>query len=85
MVALAVGDTARAEIAFLVEELTPAVELGKASANHPWDGAVRAQIGLVVARLKQSPVLRSAVAEGRLKIVGAWYNLETGRVEITDQ
>ena len=48
-----------------------------------WDQAVRAQIALVVERLKHSPILEKAVTEGRLKVVGAWYCLETGLVEMT--
>jgi len=79
---LAEGGAAKAEIGYLVDALKPAVVAGAAAVD-PWDGAVRAQIMMVVDRLKGSPVLRRAVAGGRLKIVGAWYNLETGLVEIT--
>ncbi len=76
------GD-AEADIDFLVKALAPAVEAGKSTGGDAWDGAVRAQIALVVEKLKHSPVLESAVEAGRLKIVGMWYNLETGRVEKT--
>jgi len=33
--------------------------------------------------LKRSPILATAVEEGTLKVVGAWYGLETGLVQIT--
>ena len=75
--------TAEAEIMYLVEALAPAVEAGKKAGGDVWDQAVRAQIALVVERLRYSPILERAVAEERLRIVGAWYNLETGLVEMT--
>ena len=77
--------TAEAEMEYLVEELTPAVEAGKRAGGEVWDQAVRAQIALVVERLRHSPILERAVADERLRVVGAYYNLETGLVEmITD-
>ena len=83
MEALEHHETAQAEIEYLVEELAQAVEEGKKGGGDEWDHAVRAQIEILVAKLKHSPILASAVDEGILKIVGAWYNLETGLVEIT--
>ena len=75
--------TAKADIEFLVEALSPAVEAGKKTAGDPWDNAVRAQIALLVKKLKHSPILDNTVKAGKLLIVGAYYNLETGLVEIT--
>ena len=77
--------TAPAEIEYLVEALTPAVEQGRRMGGDPWKQAVRAQIGLVVNQLHQTTLLKNAVAEGTLKIVGAYYDLETGRIDITEQ
>ncbi len=74
---------AEADIAYLVEALAPAVGLGKRAQGDPWDQAGRAQIALQVDRLRRSPILAEAVAEGALRVVGAWYDLETGLVEIT--
>ena len=76
-------DVAEAEIEYLVESLAPAVEQGKREGGDVWDRAVRAQIELLVAHLNRSPILAPAVEAGTLKIVGAWYSLETGLVEIT--
>lgn len=76
---------AKADIEFLVEALAPAVEAGKKAGSDPWDGAVRAQISLLVKKLKHSPILVNAVKTGKLLIVGAYYNLETGLVEITEK
>jgi carbonic anhydrase len=34
--------------------------------------------------LKQSPLFKKRVTDGSLKIVGARYNLQSGKVEILD-
>ena len=78
-------EVAEAEIEFLVEALAPAIKRGKHAGGDIWDQAVRAQIEILVEQLKHSPILATAVDEGALKIAGAWYNLETGLVEITVQ
>lgn len=74
---------AEAEIEYLVEALAPAVERGRQAGEDVWDHAVRAQVELLVEELKRSAILATEVATGRLKIVGAWYNLETGLVDMT--
>jgi len=74
---------AEAEIEYLVEALSPAIEQGKRMGGDVWDQAVLAQIELLVAQLKHSAILSTAVENGTLKIVGMLYNLETGLVEIT--
>jgi len=74
---------AEAEIEYLVEALAPSVERGKLAGGDVLDQAVRAQIESMVVRLKRSPILAAAVEAGTLKIVGAYYNLDTGVVELT--
>jgi carbonic anhydrase len=80
---LAQNGVAEADIEYLVESLAPAVEAGQDAGGDVWDQAVRAQIALMVTKLKHSPILITAVEKGALKIVGMWYNLETGLVELT--
>lgn len=74
---------AEADIRYLVEALEPAVENGKRLGGDLWEQAGRAQIALQVDRLKRSPVLAEAVADGALCVVGTWYDLESGLVEMT--
>ncbi len=74
---------AEAHIRMLVEAIRPAVEKVKGQSGDLLDNAVRANVELIVKRLKSSPVLAEAVKDGKLKIVGARYALETGVVEIT--
>jgi len=76
---------AEADIAYLVNALTPAVEYGRRLGGDLWDQAGRAQVSLQVDRLRRSPVLAAAVQEGTLRVVGAWYDLETGVVQITPE
>jgi carbonic anhydrase len=73
---------AEADIQYLVKELTLAVEIGDEEQENPIDRAVRAQVCHVVERLRQAPILKTAVEHGELKIVGAYYDLDSGVVEM---
>jgi carbonic anhydrase len=46
------------------------------------ENAMRANVSLTVQQLKKSPVLSAAQESGRLKIVGARYDLDSGAVEM---
>jgi carbonic anhydrase len=74
---------AEGDIEYLVEALAPAVEQGRRQGGDLWEQAGRAQIELQVELLKRSPVLATAIKDGALKVMGAWYSLETGLVEIS--
>ena len=81
--ALAKAAPAEAEMEYLVEELAPAVHQGRLLGGDGWLEAVRAQIERMVVRLRHSPILSEAVAAGRLRIVGACYDLDNGLVTVT--
>ncbi|MFN9645160.1 MAG: carbonic anhydrase [Cyanobacteriota bacterium] len=81
--ALAKAAPAEAEMEYLVEELAPAVHQGRLLGGDGWLEAVRAQIERMVVRLRHSPILSEAVAAGRLRIVGACYDLDSGLVTVT--
>ena len=70
----------------LMAAIRPAVDQ---SANEPGDrvaNAVRDNVVHVVQQLRASkPVLSELVTEGKLRIVGAVYSLETGKVEWLSQ
>jgi carbonic anhydrase len=72
-----------ADINALVLGIRPAVEQVKDQAGDRLDNAVRAQVALTVTRLMRTLVLSEAVEKGALKIVGAYYDLDNGRVSIT--
>jgi carbonic anhydrase len=67
----------------LVDNLAPSVE---ASADQPGDklqNAIRQNVVDTVAKLKSAtPILKSAVEQGKLSIVGGVYRLKDGKVEL---
>ena len=76
-------EQAEGDIQYLVESLEPAVERAKRTGGNIWEQAVREQIALQVDILKRSPVLAHAVESEKLQVVGAYYSLTTGLVEMT--
>ena len=44
--------------------------------------AFKANVRLQVQRLQASPVIASAVQAGKLKVVGAYYDLDTGAISL---
>jgi len=70
-------------IVSLVDAIKPAVAMSKGQPGDPLDNAIRANIRHTVEDLKTSqPILADLVKAGTLKVVGAIYSLDTGKVEI---
>jgi len=66
----------------LIGAIRPAVDRTKGQPGDAVENAVRANVENVVAQLRAStPVLADLVAKGKLKIVGAVYSLDTGKVD----
>lgn len=75
---------AEGNIGEIVKELQPAVAAAKAKPGKEGlvDDAVHANVELVAAQLlSESPVLTHLVHEGKVKIVTAVYDLDSGKVE----
>lgn len=68
-------------IASLVAAVAPAIEQGETHPGDRLDNAVRANVALTVKRLRESTMLRDAIAAGKLEILGARYDLDTGEIE----
>lgn len=67
----------------LVSAIKPAVDTAKTQAGDLLDNAVKANAANVVDQLKISePILAHLVKEEKLKVVGAYYNLDSGKVKI---
>jgi carbonic anhydrase len=67
----------------LVGMIKPAVEESKTRAGDKLENAIRANVALGVERLKSlGPIVAAQEKEGRVKIVGATYELRTGRVTL---
>ena len=70
-------------ISTLVAAIKPAVDATKNQLGDAWDNAVRANVKMNVNKLQSSsPILAEAVKAGKLKVVGARYDLDTGKVEM---
>lgn len=68
----------------LVENIAPAVRQAAGQGLELIDAAARIHVALAIGKLSRSPLLSAAMKETRLKIVGAFYDLSTGLVEILD-
>jgi carbonic anhydrase len=67
---------------YLVDEIAPAVE--EVGLDHPdvVSRALHRHVTRTVARLDRVPLIAEATAAGRVAVVGAVYDLDTGRVEL---
>jgi carbonic anhydrase len=76
------GGSLPGEIGSLTQAILPAVESSK---NQPGDkvvNAVKENIKLQASRLKDSPVISQLIQEGKLLVVGGYYDLDTAAVQI---
>jgi len=75
------GGEPEGHIGALVNLIKPAVDKSRGTPGDPIANAVRVNVQMVVQQLRSStPVLSELVAQGKLKIVGGVYSLETGKV-----
>lgn len=76
----------KARIQILVESILPAIEGvdPKATAESQLDQAVEANVRHTLQLIRESPEGRARLAEGRMKFVGAIYELASGRVRLLD-
>ncbi|WP_242028164.1 carbonic anhydrase [Pseudanabaena sp. FACHB-2040] len=62
--------------------IRPAVQSSEGEAGDRLTNAVKANVRLQVERLQTSSVIAAAVQEGTLKVVGAYYDLDTGEISL---
>ena len=75
------GGGPEGHIASLVKLIQPAVDKSRKMPGDHVSNAVRANVQMVVQQLRSSDtILSHLVAQGKLKIVGGVYSLETGKV-----
>jgi carbonic anhydrase len=70
------------EVAYLVDQISPAVEAVGADGPDAADRAMREHVARTVQRVSAISGVPEAVAAGRLGVVGAVYDLDTGIVEL---
>ena len=74
--------TDQGDLSYLENALAPAV---RQVAGQPGDrvtNAVRANVALTLGQLRQSPVLGPLEQRGAVKLVGGYYSLDTGKVDV---
>jgi carbonic anhydrase len=74
-------------IGAMLEPIIPAVLEARGLDGEPIENAVRSNVKRVVRGLREAsaPILLSPLADGKLKIVGAYYSLSTGEVDFFDE
>jgi carbonic anhydrase len=77
------GTTLPGHLPSLVSALSPAVKAAADLGGNMLDNAIKQNVILNVEKLKNAtPIIDKAVAEKKVRIVGAVYNLDDGRVEL---
>jgi carbonic anhydrase len=80
------GTTLPGHLPSLVAAIGPAVKAVTGQPGNMLDNAIRQNVVLSVEKLKAAtPIIDKAVAEKKLRIVGAVYNLDSGRVDLLSQ
>jgi carbonic anhydrase len=80
------GGEPKTHIQNLVEAIAPAVASAKKEKGDLVANAVRANVQLVVKQLKESkPILSDRASQGKIRVVGAVYELATGKVRVLSE
>ncbi len=76
------GTEAEAHIAAVVESIRPSVEKAIEQPGDALDTAVRIHVEQTVHTLREQPFFADAIARQALTITGAYYDLETGLIDV---
>ncbi|HVX65920.1 MAG TPA: carbonic anhydrase, partial [Bryobacteraceae bacterium] len=77
------GGAAPGHIRALVDALQPAIHGAKGKAGDPVDNAVHLNVAQVTGKLRSSePILSESVHAGHVKVVGAYYDLDSGKITL---
>jgi carbonic anhydrase len=74
------GTTAPGSLAALVEGIRPAVAAARGEAGDRLENTTRRHSRMIAERLPGSPLIAPALADQRVRIVPAYYEIQTGRV-----
>jgi carbonic anhydrase len=74
---------APAHVGAIVKAIQPAVKKARKLPGDLVDNAIRANATLVADKIKSSrPILAEMSEKGEIKVIGAYYDIETGGVEL---
>jgi carbonic anhydrase len=83
--AAVVGGENPGHIGSLVDAIKPAVDVAKGMKGDLLNNSIDVNTQNIVAKLKSSePILSTAVKQGKLKILGARYHLDSGAVSLME-
>ncbi|WP_200828435.1 carbonic anhydrase [Mycobacterium sp. 3519A] len=74
--------TGQDDLGFLTGALAPAVQQVLGQPGDRVTNAVHANVALTLAQLRQSPLLGPMEKQGKFKMVGGYYSLDTGTVDL---
>jgi carbonic anhydrase len=66
----------------LVTAIKPAIDASEGKPGDRLTNAVKANVLNQIKRLQTSPVIAQKIQQGKMKIVGGFYDLDTGKVEL---
>jgi carbonic anhydrase len=66
----------------IAEKIQAAIKGAKKFSDNPLENAIKANIYGAVRQLKEIPLFTKLISEKKLEIIGGYYNLENGKVEI---
>ena len=78
--AAAEGGHAPGHLPALLHAIQPAVEKARAMQGDLIGNAVKTNVDMAVDQVREDPVLATPLKQGQLRVVGAVYSLETGKV-----
>jgi carbonic anhydrase len=76
------GNQVPGQIGSLLDAIRPSLAQAKDLPGDPLENACKANIAYQISKLKASPVLTDLITAGKLKIVGGYYDLDTGTVSL---
>ncbi|HQE81155.1 MAG TPA: carbonic anhydrase [Syntrophorhabdaceae bacterium] len=76
------GGEAHGHIGSIVHIIMPAVEKAKTQQGDMVENAIRNNMDMVTEAIKSAePIITKSIKEGRLKVISAYYDIDTGVVE----
>ncbi len=82
--ALRAGERPDSDLGYLVDEIAPAVREAGVDDPDAAAKAMRVHVGRTVRRIHAVSGVPDAVADGQVSVVGAVYDLDTGRVDLLE-
>jgi carbonic anhydrase len=80
--ALRAGERPDGDLGYLVDEIAPSVRAAGVEEPDAAAKAMRIHVGRTVRRMRDIAGVPDAIADGRITVVGAAYDLDTGRVDL---